>query len=631
MNTEALPDAYRGTELEVKYEKAQSPEDRQRRGLELLRCYVFTDPERARHLLLELLQSNTSSPAALWRLKGILANHIGAWDEASYAFGEAEHRAGKEGDTSLLFDLVLDRAALAMNRGELRLSEEYLDKALKVLRTPTVSQRFHLAVRQGFLQFYKDQWVSSLAAFMQAERMISTLPSPRDWEDIDYSTLLYGGIGEVYLASGERELARLAFRKALHLCEHYGVRSRMAWHNLCAGNAAMALERWDEAKGFFREAMSDTATHNASIHAGAEANMGYTLLQMQEYAAAADHFDKAEYFYQKAPVDKKNLATISMWKARIAMKEGLKKEVMQHFIQASEYAREVQDNRLLARICREIALYFAEQHDYKNAYDYLLLSDELAMKAREEEQQRRLLELQVQYETEQVEKEADQLRAQALDLRLQVMRAQMNPHFLFNALNGIQNFIHSEDGDKASRYLAKFAGLVRQSLNMSNAELITLEEEVAFIRDYLFVNQKLRFDGRLEFSVEVDEEIDEDRVMVPPMMIQPFVENAIEHGFIKRARGRIDISLDLESEELVRCTILDDGIGREAAIAYRKADPLRQEHQSLGMAITADRIELLNRSGHPGHRIEISDLYTDDGSPCGTKVELWFPVRRKSG
>ena len=320
---------------------------------------------------------------------------------------------------------------------------------------------------------------------------------------------------------------------------------------------------------------------------------------------------------------------MATWRARLARLTGQADQVMSQFVLASEYAREIHDNAQLSLICKEIARHFADQKDFKNAYEYLLLHDEIGEKAREELQQTNLMELQVKYETEQKEQEAETLRGQAVELRLKAMRAQMNPHFLFNALNGIQNFIHQEDGDKASRYLAKFAGLVRQSLNLSNTELITLEDEVAFIQDYLFINQKLRFDGRLHFEVRVDDEIDEDRVMIPPMMVQPFVENAIEHGFTKRQSGTIVITFDLLDNDVIRCAIQDDGIGREEAIRIQAVNPMRSQHQSLGIGITRERLDLLNRSGFNGHRLEIIDLKDDQGHALGTRVELYFPSRRK--
>jgi two-component system, LytTR family, sensor kinase len=630
MSAEVLPEVRGGQELEQRLRTASTPVDQGRWADELLACLLYCDPQRASR---ELEPGHTQTPCsegARWRARGILAAREGDYPRAHYAFSEADHAAGQSADLTAQLDILLDRAGLAMNRNQWAEAESRLAEAARLLkRTPSPRHTFRLGIRQAWLALLTHQMPQALSGFMQAERVFVTLGQTLSWEDVDCLTLLHSGLGDLYTRSGERELARRHFYRVVTLCRHYGVVARIAWHLLHAGNASMAQDRWDEAADAFRQAIAAGTPDQEGAVAAAWANLGYVAMQTRDLATAREALDKAEVSYRRNGEDRHNLATVSNWKARLAMLIGQHREVMPHFVQATDHARAVKDNTLLAHICKDISAYFAAQEDHRNAYEYLLLYDELGERAREEAQQRKLMEIQVQYETEKMEKETESLRAQAVELRLQAMRAQMNPHFLFNALNGIQNFIHSEDPDKASRYLAKFAGLVRKSLNLSNTELITLEEEVAFIRDYLFVNQKLRFEGRLEFEILVDEEIDEDRVVIPPMMIQPFVENAIEHGFIRREKGMVRIRIDLVNEELLCCTIEDDGIGREAAIAIRSGEPHRENHQSLGIGITCERLELLNRSGHPGHRVEITDLKDKAGKALGTKVELFFPVRRK--
>ncbi|MBP6183330.1 MAG: histidine kinase [Saprospiraceae bacterium] len=632
MSMEALPEVALEPVLEGKFLSAKSSADKDRWAEELLLCYSYTNPEKATALLQTLhTTSDKSLQVIVWRTKGVLANQLSKYAEANYAFKEAYHLAESSTIPELQTDILLDWSALDMNKGNLNDAENHIEQARQLYRLrPRTSQYFHLLIRQAYLALYQNQLPQSLSDFMQAERLMSALREKWSWNDIDYISLLYSGLGELYHAAGERVLAREAFQNVIRICRHYGLVARLAWHHLNLGNANLALDKWDEAIDSYNQAHQVNYPGQEKAKAGAWANLGFIFLQQQKAREANHALNQAENFYQKEPIDSPNLAVIYNWKARLAQMEGNKQAIMAHFIRASEYARAVQDNQQLSLICRDIAQYFAEQEDYQNAYDYQLLHDELGEKAREENQQRRLMEIQVKYETEQVEQEAAELRAQTIELRLQAMRAQMNPHFLFNALNGIQNFIHSEDPDKASRYLAKFAGLVRKSLNLSNTELITLEDEVAFIQDYLFINQKLRFEDRLEFTVHVDEDLDEDRLVIPPMMIQPFVENAIEHGFIKRKKGKVEISIYPVGEELVCCTVKDDGIGREAAIAFRADEPQRENHQSLGIGITKERLELLNRSGFPGHRLEVVDLYDNQHIPCGTKVELYFPVRRKT-
>lgn len=625
MEVESLPIVRRVEELEQRLRESRSAEGHASWGDQLLSCYLQTDPGKAR-LYLESKSSETGT-AAEWKARGVLAMRRGEEETALRAFREGLLAAGMTGDEELQADILLDWAALEMNQSRWKDAGLQLEKAARlILRFPRPRGRFHLLIRQAFLAMWRHQSAAALTGFMQAEQLFPSIPLPLTWEDAEYLTLLHSGLGELYAGTGERDLARRHYFKAIEICRHYGLVYRLGWHYLNAGVASMALERWTEAAGAFREAIRREG--EAPSAAPAWANLGHVCIRLGELDAAEDALRRAEGYYSQLPGDDRNRATVASWKARLANARGRREEVMQHYIHACELARAVQDNQLLATICKDISGFFATQGDFQNAWEYLSLHDQLGEKAREEAEQRKLMEIQVQYETKKVEQEAEQLRAQAMELRLQAMRAQMNPHFLFNALNGIQNLIHT-DADSASRYLAKFAGLVRSALHLSTTELITLEEEVAFIRDYLLVNQMLRFQGRLAFSVSIEEDIDEDRVMVPPMMLQPFVENAIEHGFIRREKGQIAIEITESSPDSLCCSISDNGIGREAAMALRADDPHRENHQSMGMSITLERLELLNRSGFPGHHLDIQDLKNEDGQPAGTRVLLYFPIRRK--
>lgn len=628
-----LPEVFPGVDLEDRFKTASSLSDKQVWGERWLAYLTYTNPEKA----LGFARQHTAEeghPLAFqcWKTRGVVSNLYQLQSEAIYAFKEALKLAEAGGAQDRQADILLDWCAISMNQGDLVEADRFIDQASRLIRVyPRPRQSFHLQIRKAFSLLRLGQLHQAFPLFRQAERMQPALQGQWQWDDLDYLTLLHSGLGEWYTSSGERILAQQSYARVIQICESFQLKTRLVWHYLNAGIASMALEQWDEARQLFLKGVQvENVQGQEEAVAGAWANLGFIYLQLEEAQLAEQALDQASQLYTEAGSDKKNLAVIATWRARLARLNKDQEKVMLHFIQASEYARSIQDSSQLAMICKEIAQYYADLGEYKNAFEYLLLHDEIGEKAREEQQQRNLMELQVKYESEQKEQEAEALRAQAVELRLKAMRAQMNPHFLFNALNGIQHFINREDGDKASRYLAKFAGLVRQSLNLSNTELITLEDEVTFIQDYLFVNQKLRFDGRLHFTVQVDEEIDEDRVMIPPMMVQPFVENAIEHGFIKRQSGTISITFDLLTDDVIRCSIQDDGIGREEAIRLQAKNPMRDQHKSLGIGITRERLELLNRGGNAGHRLEIVDLQDTQGHAIGTRVELYFPSRRKS-
>ena len=205
-----------------------------------------------------------------------------------------------------------------------------------------------------------------------------------------------------------------------------------------------------------------------------------------------------------------------------------------------------------------------------------------------------------------------------------LLRAQMNPHFLFNSLASIQNYIINEDTDRASIYLSRFSQLVRNILDNSVEEYVPLEKEIETIRNYLEL-QKVRYAGRFDFNIEVDDQIDEENMMIPPMLAQPFIENAIEHGIRhKESHGHIDIRFRLE-EGIIRFEVEDDGVGREKAREIEASKGTR--HRSMATSITIDRLATINKKLKKKIRMEVEDLKDSAGEGCGTRVRFGIPIR----
>ncbi|HEU4718420.1 MAG TPA: two-component regulator propeller domain-containing protein [Bacteroidia bacterium] len=207
---------------------------------------------------------------------------------------------------------------------------------------------------------------------------------------------------------------------------------------------------------------------------------------------------------------------------------------------------------------------------------------------------------------------------------LKALRAQMNPHFVFNSLNSIQHFILTNKSADAGKYLNKFARLMRVILNNSEKSLITVKEEIEYLTLYLGL-EEMRFEGKFSWSIDVPDDIDTDFIEIPAMLLQPYVENAILHGLTpKKEKGHLLIELRLKGNQLV-CSIIDDGIGRERAREMRRLSQ-QKDHKSLGMKITHDRLELINRL-HGSHlSLTIIDLYHPGGSAAGTRVDIFIPV-----
>jgi two-component sensor histidine kinase len=209
-------------------------------------------------------------------------------------------------------------------------------------------------------------------------------------------------------------------------------------------------------------------------------------------------------------------------------------------------------------------------------------------------------------------------------VELKALRSQMNPHFIFNSLNSIQHYIFNSKSDEAIKYLSKFARLVRIILNNSEKPTVTVGEDLEALKLYLELEQ-MRFEDKFDYEITVDPSVDIDYDIMPPLLMQPYVENAILHGLNPMSeKGKLMIRLDSKNNFLI-CTIIDNGIGREKAAEIKRTMPF-SKHRSLGMKITEERLKILNEINSSRLSVNICDLKDENGMPAGTKVELFVPL-----
>ena len=216
------------------------------------------------------------------------------------------------------------------------------------------------------------------------------------------------------------------------------------------------------------------------------------------------------------------------------------------------------------------------------------------------------------------EQKKTQMEKEILELEQKALRLQMNPHFIFNALNSIQSQIGTDNEQAARYYLAKFSRLMRQILDNSRQATITLEEEINTLENYLLIEKFCNGD-RFDYRITVDAGLEKDYIKIPPMLLQPFIENAIKHGlkYIHQKRGMIEVTFS-EKNNLLECTVTDNGIGRT------KAEEMNQNsketyHKSTALLVTQERLDLLQEDKNI-RSLEIIDLYDEAGGALGTKV-----------
>ncbi|WP_188928531.1 sensor histidine kinase [Puia dinghuensis] len=217
-----------------------------------------------------------------------------------------------------------------------------------------------------------------------------------------------------------------------------------------------------------------------------------------------------------------------------------------------------------------------------------------------------------------------QLTARIVDAERVALQAQMNPHFLFNCLNSIQHYVFSQDIYAANKYIAGFARLVRSTLQHSTDSFILLSDEISYLNTYLSL-EKLRFKEKMDYLIEVDPDIDKDDYVLPPMLIQPFVENSMRHGLRHKTDGQGLIRLRFKKADAGLVVIVEDnGIGRQKAATFKT--PQHIEYQSKGMSLTGDRISMLNTKYNNNIRLSVTDLKDAGGEAAGTQVVLEFPL-----
>ncbi len=226
----------------------------------------------------------------------------------------------------------------------------------------------------------------------------------------------------------------------------------------------------------------------------------------------------------------------------------------------------------------------------------------------------------------QVQKESQLKSAfekQKADLEMNALRAQMNPHFIFNCLNSIDAYIIKNDSKKASEYLNQFSRLVRLILQNSTSNYINLQDELEALDLYIRLEQ-MRFKHSFTYHINLPASLHPENYEIPPMLLQPFVENAIWHGLQhKETPGKLSINIHKEKETL-KCTIHDNGIGRAAAAQYKATQKIKRK--SMGMNITTQRIDMINRMYETQNSVHIEDLYDRNNCPTGTKVTLYIPL-----
>jgi tetratricopeptide (TPR) repeat protein len=496
--------------------------------------------------------------------------------------------------------------------------------------------------------------------------------------DISGKQFILTAIGTVYKAAKKYEEAISVYKQVLETDSLYAD----AMMNL--GNIYMELDKLDTAIGWYRKALHIDRQNGADWAVAYDLeNIGTSFLKSGRYDSALVYHLESLRIRNRLPGKLEQCISLSQTGITYVFLRNFRM-AENYLFHALDLAEELRSITLRRDIYEKFSILYEEKQDIRNALQYFkkyvslkdsLLNEENIkqiniLKARFEtaEKDRQIVLLSKEREVQEKETQRQTVvkrafiggfilmtliagmayqsfsqklktqkilsikndeireanfRRQLSELEMKALQAQINPHFIFNCLNSINQMIMNGESEIASGYLAKFSRLIRQILENAENMEVPLKDELSLLEAYLQL-EKLRFNSEILFRIRVSDEIDPENTYLPSMVLQPFVENAIWHGLLpKRESGEGFISIDIHRKDgnLV-CLIEDNGIGREKALELSRKSVYPKK--SLGLKITEERLKLLNNKFHQ-QLVRITDLKDTVGKALGTRVEVFIP------
>lgn len=443
---------------------------------------------------------------------------------------------------------------------------------------------------------------------------------------------IYNNIGELYKETGQHDSALFHYHQALRLAFKAKNSKSMMNSYLNLGDAMKHRDKTLDAFEYYRlasekaqEIKSDYGRAYALIH---QAELFLAINRPNEAGALALEGLKLAEGQKHVKLQKEAQYQLFLFYKKTAQYE----QALMHHLAYSA----LKDTLFNQSSRKEIALLQTEFETAKKESKIAQLNEEKAIQDLEIDRQRNLrltttlvalvllFGAAILYMRMQLKQAAikNKLEKQKLEVEHKLLRAQINPHFVFNALNSIQAFVLGNKLTTAQSYLSKLAQLIRLNLENSRQAMVSIESEMKALRLNLELEQ-MRFGHQFSFDIEAEATIDTENTYIPPMLIQPFVENALIHGIQpKGSNGYLRVSLK-QGEKAITAVITDNGIGRKASAARKSG--LLSTHKSLGQQLTSERLELFGTKDEQPFYFKVTDLYNDQDMATGTSVLIVMP------
>ena len=473
---------------------------------------------------------------------------------------------------------------------------------------------------------------------------------------------LYSEIGLCYFSSGEINKALKIHLKCLEVCKEMKDDERTAITLMDIGTDYSEIPDQSKSIAYYMETKKYTDKFNENITSvRVNTSIGSAYQELGQIDSAFKYSSKAYKIAEKLNSANAIISTMASL-AGINFKKGDLKTSKKLALEAIEMSKSVNFSMQIPSLAELLKNIYIQENNYKDALKFYELSVAVRDTISNEGIRKQALEKEFTYDLEKKENEnkllTQQNQIQLLEIRQnkyflagsvglllliiiitflffrqnklrneqqsaqleqKLLLSQMNPHFIFNSLQAIQNFILKHNEKEAVKYLSSFASVTRNVLENSRMEVIPLKKEIALLENYLQL-QKLRFKNRFDYEIIVDESIDIENMKIPPMLSQPFIENAVEHGFHNiEGEGKITVSYAIKNNAL-EMEIIDNGNGMKNEYSQNK------QHQSLALEITKERVALMSKKIKNKVLFIMSEAFPFEKERKGVKVNFRLPL-----
>lgn len=573
---------------------------------------------------------NKTAEAITLNSIGMAYASAGYYDSASPYLNSALDIFKKIKDTTGIAFVQNNLAVVSMRRGDYVKALEFYHQNLDYATKQKNYENMLLGYNNiGILYFDWKKYDEALKNYMKALEVLEQTGEE------ERKGPVYNNIGELYEAKGDTAKAKEFFIKSLNINKEYGKKRSILLSMSSLGDISYNEKKYNEALKYYKQALDISKKIPDDVNISLmKIKTGKALTKLGKYKEAEKFINEGINLAKKIKV-KNNLLEAYRALMENAKEQGNSDSLYTYTQKYINLKDSVFSDKSMETINELETKYKTAQKEKEIA----LLTAKTRTKELELQKQRNqkyfliitiLLVLFVgyllfnRYRIRQITIKSELEKAK-ISIEQRLLRSQMNPHFIFNSLNSINSFIGSNNPIEAQAYLSKFAKLMRLILENTRKQTIPLEDELQALELNLEL-EKLRFQNRFDYKIELSDDINPEDIYISPMLIQPFIENSIKHGFAtKREKGFIKISFKKEKNLLI-CTIEDNGIGRAAAESMKKT--VNKKHVSLGTQVTRERFDTL-KSTNSDAGFEIIDLADENGNAVGTKVIIKIPYEEE--